>query len=114
MIIEHYTEDGGYQFKWMGKVYEIRPDMVEALRAYVEEHRPVGDFLKAVISNNLVEAFTRADGENSQNLPAFVNFLLWEVPDMAWGSRHAYKNWISKDQGMGDQWVKDDRDDSVS
>lgn len=91
-----HMEDGSYKVEIMETRYTIRPQMVKSLMAYVTEHIPVGDFLQAVISNDMYRAMSRADRDNFNNLPAFVYFLAWEVPSDCWGSREAYKDWIAK------------------
>lgn len=96
MIAEHFKEDGSYEIEYMNGKYKIRPDMVNSLLGYALRHEPVGHFLQAVLSNNLFDAMTRADKDNFENLPAFVNFIYWEIPDRCWGSMQAYKDWIAE------------------
>ena len=76
--------------------YRIRPDMMEPLQAYIEEHRPVGGFLSAVISNDLSRACSRADEDNLRNLPAFVAFLYNAAPSTCWGSPEKMKKWLEE------------------
>lgn len=83
-----------YQFR----SYVIRAGMMESLRAYVEYGRPVGDFLTAVLENNLSEACGRADDENIDNLPAYAAYLYNEVPSQCHGSREKVGDWIAKHQ----------------
>lgn len=56
---------------------------VGLFKYYVYGIRP-GDFLCAVLSNNLVEATTRIDNKN--NLSAIVMWFLAHFPGNAWGS----------------------------
>ncbi|MCR4300672.1 MAG: hypothetical protein NUV51_03605 [Sulfuricaulis sp.] len=73
------------------------PDrMMEALTRYVEQHVPTGDFLLAVLENNLSEAVGRADDENLQNLPAYVAYLYNEVPSTCHGSPEKVTAWLAK------------------
>jgi len=65
------------------------------LLRYASEHVQTGDFLRAVISNDLREAVARADDENMRNIPAIVNWLYWEAPSECWGSPEKYQEWIS-------------------
>lgn len=39
-----------------------------------------GDFLRGVLSNNLHDAFSRADSENLRALPRIVKFLYNQMP----------------------------------
>ena len=69
----------------------------KGLIAYCTERRPVGDFLTAVLSNNLREAVARADNENAANLHGIVRWLYWHAPGLSWGSPQAVKAWLSRD-----------------
>ena len=51
----------------------IPEHMMASLKAYIMEGRPVGHFLTAVLSNNLFEAFSRADDENASVMRDYVN-----------------------------------------
>lgn len=55
--------------------YTIRENMMESLTRYITCGCPVGDFLTAVLANDLAEAVGRADDENMANLPAYVAYL---------------------------------------
>jgi hypothetical protein len=77
--------------------FYIPPHMMEALQRYIEKHEEVGDFLRAVISNDLCDACSRADDENIAQLPAFVGYLYNKAPQGCWGSKEAYRNWTNKD-----------------
>jgi hypothetical protein len=70
--------------------------MMIALRAYVDEGKRPGNFLQAVLSNDLAAAVASADSENLDNLPAFVDFVYNELPSAAWRSREKMEAWIAK------------------
>ena len=74
--------DGSYEFRG----YVIRPDMMEAVRRYVDHGIEPGDFLSAVICNDLKAAVAHADDGNMANLPAFVGYFYNEAPQGCWGS----------------------------
>lgn len=63
---------------------------------YVQTGCPVGGFLEAVLSNNLMEAFARADEENCASMFGIVHYLYNKVPLDCWGSPENYKAWIKK------------------
>ena len=63
-------------------------DIKESLRAYISG-RPTGDFLRAVLENDLIEAVCRADGANTWLIPPIVGFMLAEVHPSIRGSVHA-------------------------
>ena len=63
---------------------------------YVNYHIPTGDFLYAVLTNNLKESFARADDENIKNMFDIVKYCYNEIPSECWGSPEKVKNWLSK------------------
>lgn len=75
--------------------YEEIPDhMMRALRRYIDHHIPVGDFLEAVISNDLSGAVARADGDNMALIPTYVCWLYNEAPALCWGNARRYDEWL--------------------
>lgn len=81
--------------------YEFRgfyiPDyMQEGIDRWVNHGILPGDFLTAVLTNNLFEAVARADEENLHNLPAYVGYFYNEVPGSCWGSIEKVKSWMKK------------------
>lgn len=85
----------------MSKTYstdpsQIPPHMMAKLKAYIERGEPVGDFLQAVIGNNLKEACARADDVNIHLLHVYVIYLYNEAPALCWGSPEIYRAWIER------------------
>ncbi|HOU23534.1 MAG TPA: hypothetical protein PLN42_04705 [Anaerolineae bacterium] len=78
--------------------FEIRDEMIEKLNAYAERHEPIGDFLRAVLENDLQMAVGRADTSNLYNLPAYVTYLYNELPAACWGSPAKVKAWLENAQ----------------
>ena len=78
--------------------WTIPARMMQALTRYVDDHCPVGDFLTAVLRNDLREACGRADEENLANLPAFVAYLYNEAPAACWGSAEKVAAWLKQRQ----------------
>jgi hypothetical protein len=74
----------------------IPPHMLTRLRAYIEQGHPVGDFLQAVLSNDLREACGRADETNIRILPVYVIYLYNEAPAACWGSPAKHQAWLQK------------------
>lgn len=72
----------------------IEPRFRESIDAYVATGRPTGSFLEAVLSNDLMEAFARADSGALDNLPHIVAYLYNKVPSGCWGSRERVREWI--------------------
>ena len=70
----------------------------EAIIAYFEQRRPTGDFLGAVLANDLVGAFSQADDRNSLAMRDYVFWLYNYAPGRSsgvWGSREAVAAWLS-------------------
>jgi len=76
------------------KFMELCPDSVaESLVAYIESGRPTGDFLNAVLTNNLSESFGRADDRNREVLFDIVTALYNYAPANCWGSEEKVAAW---------------------
>lgn len=63
------------------------------LMAHVMTGRPVGGFLTAVLSNDLLEAVNRADDQSFPALPKIMKFLYNYTPGPCWGSREKVDAW---------------------
>ena len=78
--------------------WHISDRMMIGILNYTEHHIPTGDFLTAVISNDLTGACFRADDNNLENLPAFVAYFYNEAPSTCWGSEDKRLRWIESIQ----------------
>lgn len=78
--------------------FYIPERMMPSIKRYVEEGVKPGDFLTAVIENDLSEACGRADDENMRNLPAYAAYFYNETPGGCWGSKLAMTLWIEHKQ----------------
>jgi hypothetical protein len=70
--------------------------MMGGIQRYIEKHIRPGDFLSAVICNDLKEAVILADTENMENLPAYVAFFHDYTPYACWGSEKDFQSWLEK------------------
>lgn len=77
---------------------KIPPQTLEHIRQYVEYHRPSGDFLRCLFSNNLVSTFYHADLDNTRCIADIVTYLWNYVPGNCWGSQEKYDAWIRNDK----------------
>jgi len=84
--------NGNYVFR----EWRIPAHMLDSLLAYVDDRRPVGHFLTAIICNDLKEAVNCADDENLRNLPAYVGYLYNEAPMICWGSKEKMYKWLAE------------------
>lgn len=73
------------------------PDyMVPGLMRYIRQGIPPGDFLQAVLRNDLRQAVGRADDTNRHCLPAYVTYLYSMAPAACWGSPENVAAWIKR------------------
>jgi len=77
--------------------FYIPKRMMGSIDRYINQKIKPGDFLTAVISNDLKEAVGRADDENMRNLPAYVAFFYNHAPASCWGSKEKMKLWLKRD-----------------
>lgn len=61
--------------------YDLPEHMVSVARDWVEKGWLPGDFLEAVLKNNLMDAFARADAENTSSMLLWAQWL-WDLPRM--------------------------------
>lgn len=73
--------------------FYIPPRMMSGLENWVLYGVKPGDFLTAVLENNLINAVSRADSENLKNLPAYAIYCYNELPQGAWGSKAKVDQW---------------------
>jgi len=78
------------------KYSDVQERIKAELSRWVYLAVPPGDFLTAVLRNNLKEAYARADEENLKALGAILRYLYWEVPAKCWGSEEKVDKWIEK------------------
>ena len=71
----------------------MKPEIQEALEAHKTKGQPCGEFVTAVLENNLREAVGQADDENLRDLREIVQWCFWEMPAGAWGSEGKVKQW---------------------
>jgi hypothetical protein len=75
--------------------YSILPEhMQEGMKLYIEKGIKPGHFLRAVLENNLVESFARADDINIKNMFNWADFMYNQCPEEARGSKEKVEQWI--------------------
>jgi len=74
---------------------QIPQDTLESINLYVAEGIPPGDFLLGVLSNDLREAFGRADSRNTEAMEHIVAYCYNKIPSACWGSRDKVNAWLS-------------------
>ena len=66
-----------------------------SLQRYYEDHVSVGDFLTAVLSNDLMKALTRADHVNRHCLFEICRFIHNALPMGSYGTPEKVKAWVT-------------------
>jgi len=78
------------------KYEDILPDeAIETIRIYIEDGCPMGSFLTAVFSNDLFEAYGRADHINKGLIYTYCKYVCNCLPMDCWGSSKIVEKWIS-------------------
>lgn len=68
----------------------------EGVQLYIEHHLKPGDFVCAVLANDLRETCARADFWNLRRLPEIVAWFHDHAPTQCWGSREKVSAWLAK------------------
>jgi hypothetical protein len=72
----------------------LPPHMRESVIGYLLHGWEPGNFLYAILTNDLVRAFATADTENTYNMFQWANWLYNYCPSAAWGSSDKVSDWI--------------------
>lgn len=73
--------------------------MHEGLKRYLTDHVEPGDFLSAVLRNDLMDACARADETNQHLLWHYVYFLHNYAHPASYGSEAYFEAWIKRGRG---------------
>ncbi len=77
--------------------YSILPEHIrDGMKRYVEHGIQPGGFLCAVLENNFLEAFVRADSINTARMADIAAFVYSELPRECHGSQHKMTCWIER------------------
>lgn len=75
--------------------------MREGMELWIEHGIDGGDFMTAVLCNDLMGAVGRADSMNINRLKDYALFLYNEAPPECYGSRENVKAWSKKGGRLG-------------
>ena len=67
----------------------IKKSTIQAIDRYANDRCPPGGFVRAVLENNLTQAFNRA------SLREIVKYCYWEIPGDCWGSPEKVRAWLN-------------------
>jgi molybdopterin-guanine dinucleotide biosynthesis protein A len=79
----------------MDAAYERLPS-IDGLKRYIEHRIPTGDFLRAVLENDLQRATAHADNRNLPLIGLYCKYLYNEAPSACWGSPKKVKAWLER------------------
>lgn len=72
----------------------MKPSTQKQLDAYANDGQPPGDFIYAVVSNNLKEAYRTADDENLIDMQEIVSYMYNDMPAGCQGSPEKVRCWL--------------------
>ena len=84
-----------FELYFTGEYVDIPEYMQNAMKRYVLDGIQPGDFLTAVITNNLREAVNRADATNLPLLRTYVRWFYNVAPGNCHGSPQHMRDWIA-------------------
>ena len=100
MLIDNSPETGDYRRfrKLIGEedcrlLDELPARMHKGLARYFMRGVVPGNFLSAVLSNDLIRSFGAADDENRHIIWNYCSFLYNAAPAGSWGSPKAFEEW---------------------
>ena len=77
----------------------IPKNTLEGLERYVKDRIHPGDFLQAVLENDLALSFSKADDENRKAMFEIVNYIYNIIPSKCWGSSEQVRRWLDGNKG---------------
>ena len=67
-----------------------------ALTLYLVHHQPPTPFLRAVLSNDLVEAVRQGNREELADLPELITWIYRRAPMACWGTPERVRTWLQQ------------------
>ena len=68
---------------------------LDALKGFGEDHKPVGDFLRCLLSNDLFGALHWIDEKNAKALFTIAAYVHNRLPFTSWGTPGAVVKWLN-------------------
>ncbi len=81
---------------WEEGVHLIPAHMQQSVSNYINTGHPIGGFLTAIMSNDLLMTHGTADEKNLAALPNWLAFIYNHAPSPCHGSREKVKTWIER------------------
>ena len=80
----------------MNEYKNIPPNTIKTIQDYVEKGWEPGDFVRAVLMNDLKMAYAAADMNNKPVLEDIIKYCYNEIPSNCWGNAQKVYEWIKK------------------
>lgn len=100
MIRRTQEEEAAYRTQVTGMIADgchlVPPYMWDGVVRYMVDRQPVGHFLTALFSNDLLGAFSRADAGNIANMHRWAQFLYCYAPNTSYGSAERVSLWLNQ------------------
>ena len=84
----------------------IPPLVRKAIDAHADERRPCGDFVTAVLENDLSAAFLWADPNSRAAMHEIMLYVCNEIPGDCWGSRKIVRAWLAPSTVVPSIWLR--------
>ncbi len=81
---------------WQGEYAAIPENLRGGIERYLIDRLKPGDFLTAVICNDLFAAFSRADENSRLALPTIIRWFYNRAPHVCHGSKSAMLRWLNR------------------
>ena len=72
----------------------MKQDTKDSIDRYVKDRIPGGSFINAVLANDLMGAFGRADVDNSRDMKEICSYVYNEIPLSCHGSYEIVEKWL--------------------
>ncbi len=76
----------------------MNPTTKAGIDRFVQHGTRPGSFVYAILSNNLIKSFRRADLENLRDMNNIVGYCNNHIPGECWGSEEKVQAWMDKKQ----------------
>ena len=80
---------------WQDALAILPHHMRDGMERYIRYGVEGGGFMMAVLENDFIGAYRRADFINARSLHTYADFLSNHVPEDCWGSRMRVQKWLA-------------------
>jgi len=80
-------------YEWDG--VKIPTDLAKELEFYIYDKQVPGQFIRAVLENDLTKTIQRADLQSLRCLTVLCRFMMHRLPRDAWGDEKQISDWLN-------------------